>query len=247
MSIKSVMNEIITPNLKHLGFNESDKGLSDVWIFERDKGEVKQYIQIKKSSNRQKSITIQYYTSVNRAPINGGSLIGKDSYWWSYSDKESLKNIMIEFLQITLEKGLSYLDDMSTPLLEIKEGLYDQLSTGDIERKAKEFALTYGLELKNKDSLISLEKIIVDKKEITNEVDWQFIVSASAFLGEFIRNTIGGEWERDNDTDSYKISGIKDIHDLDPLSNVVYFWSKPSVNIYSLIGRYEKVERIVRG
>lgn len=74
------------------------------------------------------------------------------------------------------------------------------------------FKETYNIEFMDPDALKKVESIILNKKEITDRIDWEFLLQASAFMGDLFKKHFGGKWswyERINGPAVIELKGQK--------------------------------------
>lgn len=231
--IKQILLNIAEPKLNQYNFYfDRDNSGSDVWEFVREAGEIKHYITFDKSNFTPNAIRVSLHTSTYFSGVQGYVLAGKGDIWWQYKDKETLEHVINELVNLVIEKGLPWFDLVSRPFhcapFQIKKRIIEEN-----EKLAAEFSEKYGLFITQQDVLHELEKLVQEKDLYGVQLDWEFVLGASAFFGEFVRNKLGGEWMWEEEYDTPVIGNIggREVVCTDPLSTVLRFALDPYARI----------------
>lgn len=243
MQMKKILEKFVALKLESLGFYPEKSMKLNSWVYSRKYKGVTQYITFFKSRVEHQAFRVELSTSLKKTDIiYGHQFIKRAQDWWYYTDDESLQDALDELLSIVLKYGLQWLELKSTPDLEPNEDIGKQL-VGDPEKRAGNFERRFGLDVSQVGTIKKIEEILlVRKKEIDEEVDWDLILDASAYLGELIRTNIGGSWGWNEDYSTPAILEIgpgKEVFNV--LKRVSRFWSKPTLQSYSLVAGYESL------
>lgn len=111
---------------------------------------------------------------------------------------------------------------MNIPDMKPKEGLTREILI-DTESKARVFAESHKLTYDRvQENLNKTEKILMESKLSSKEIDWDLILLSGAYLGELIRINLGGSWIWDEHFSICFVVNIRgqSIKAIDPLSSV---------------------------
>jgi hypothetical protein len=234
LSLKSIITRTLAPQLNEYGFTYADgQQTPNLWTFIRTKNGRQQFIAIQKSNHVLNALRIQFSTEKANTMVYGNHLVKsdeKENHWDTYTTDNDIVSVLQKFLDIALSHGISYLDQAIMP---------DLYATVDMEREllttypseALEFTRIYNINVQHENAIKEMENILIrDKQELKNE-NWKLMLMASAFLGEYVRFRLGGEWAFD---ERLKASAITNIHGktmlrIHPLRWVSNFWAKPEI------------------
>lgn len=248
MSIIAVLKNLTVPRLLEHGFQYEGKQGSVRWVFTRKVRDIRQFIIFQKS-NYAHALRVQFSTSNKEQPGIDGYKPGIDGYrlglgippFWDYNDDISLEKVIEGLTEIAVNYGLPCLELMSQPDLTPKDGLQKVLCN-TAKEKALEFSNRFQLSFNDPiNCLMEVEKVLLARKTEVEGVDWDIILLASAYFGELIRTTLGGNWGWNDTFSACMINGIRGLEPplvSDPLGDVSRFWGKPTMIGYSLVECY---------
>jgi hypothetical protein len=243
MTLKKTILKLATPRLNEHGFIfDSNYVMSGMWRFVREVNTKKQFIDFQKS-NFDSAIRIQFSTSLSTWYVTGNQFYDNmtSKHFWNYKDKDELNKVIIQLTDIALEYGIPYLDNMLIPNLQPCQELEKKLLINP-ELKASEFSQRYNLSFNNEMIINKIEEILINTKSLCSDdqENWETMLLASAFYGEYIRTNFGGNWEYDEYSQGVKIAEIngKTIIREYPFRRVAAFWGKPNVKFERLTYSY---------
>lgn len=242
MNIKRALLKVAANRLEEHGFSYSGKPDSLLWVFTKTVDQVEQYITIHKSRFSNK-ISLSFSTTLK--PFNyiyWNKLVeGKESnvnIWCLYEDDQSLLQLIEEFVDIAIMYGLIELNILSIPDLKPSSELQLELLKSP-QKRAQRFSERYSLDFGDEDIISKLEKLLLEIKEQVGMVEWDIILDASAFLGEFVRTKYSSEWGLNKAAKTPMVAVITPGGMVlsNPLTEVALFWGNPRNTRYSL--RYQ--------
>lgn len=225
MSITKGIKTYVVPKFYSYGFSLEKTGGSS-WRFGRSQNGVDQFIEFEKSDWEKNALRVHFYTS--------SDLSGKfDSHfqtenwrgWTYYTDSDSLRQVLEQFVEISVQYGMPWLESNSIPPLILPKETLKKLER-DPEGIASSFEDRYLLQYSDQDAILKLEKLLISQKKLCVEPDWDLVIGAAAFYGEYIRRNIGGEWG----TIQGSFYGLKNVVrsiPANPVELVFDFWQKP--------------------
>lgn len=250
MNLGKYLKKILAPALKENGYEFVGKESSVSWKFIKD-DEYQKIIAFQKSQLEKNSFKVTLATKKipKKPPVNlhwfnqeNGSKV-----WWEYDDS-SVETVLSNVRELIFEFGIPYLEAVVKPDLEPSVSLHNTL----IEKAgilAGEFNRTMGLSVENPDYVKVIRDQLLEQMKKCNSPDWDYILMASAAVGEYIIKQHGGKWGW---SEYYQgISVISNIGEMDvensPLLLVSHFWGKPDVFGYDLYDEYLKLKNFVSG
>ncbi|WP_340022546.1 hypothetical protein MHI24_26540 [Paenibacillus sp. FSL K6-1096] len=235
ISFRMALKKYLENTLHQHGFSIEPKTDSVSWVYSKlfnDK--VKQFVSFQKSNHMYQAFKVELYTSINifdKRQIS--SFTRRMDHWWYYSDEASLSGIFSEIEELLVIYGFSWLEIKSTPDLTPDISINKQLMI-DPYHRMRAFEQEYGFKLEQMDDFKEIENfLIIKKKEKNDAPDWEMLLNASAFVGEWLCNKYQGEWvwNDDYDTPAIRTSRGKMCN---VLMRVTRYWSKPQLPEYSL-------------
>lgn len=249
MSLKSTIDRLIAPKLAEVGFVFDGTPDSASWRFVRAQGQVKHYITFVKSKQRSKAIRADFTTSQDPMGIEAGALgqKGEGQSWWTYRDQRSLEEALQELLGIALSYGLEWFAVSGRAPLTVPNHIAEQVLDRP-HHKAESLAIRLGLlhAEESPGALVRLEEAILARRNGSLEqVDWDFIVEAAAFVGELIRTRFGGRWEWDSTLQTPALVDVGGRQGVGarPLLMISNFWGRPDVR-FKLTTGYDFCRRL---
>lgn len=249
--IRDKICRIAGPRLAEISFAYQGKPYPNTWQFTRRVGDVDQFITFQKSYLEPNSLRVNLSTSQDRMGVElrvildgteGSSWRG----WWTYHDDESLDSTLCELAELTVRFGIPWLDHSGGPFLEAPEQFAKELLINPKER-ARQFADRYALGLADLSCLATVDRIVLRRYgEVDGRHDWDFLLGAGAFLGEFYRRELGGEWGWDPQMKTPAIIGVggNPAARAHPFSAVIGLWSKRD-RVRSLLLGFEGLRNLL--
>jgi len=192
--IKALLDQYVYPKITQIGFEFESKPDAGSWMYCRViEGGVKQCITFQKS-NLINGLRFHLTSSSNPiVTVYANELISRYDEWWVFHNKETARLAIIELTNLFFEKGLEVLNLMTIPIFEPPHEISGALLK-EPHLLAAEFLERFAV-----NDIIQLENTLLMRKgELgKEEIDWGFILGSSAFLGEYLRKTLGGVWEWD--------------------------------------------------
>lgn len=248
MQIKERILKIAGPRLAQFGFVYRGKPDAGAWRFSRREGGAEQYVAFEKSLHKADALRVRVATSDDLVGVEVTQLSEEleRKSWWTYHDSESLDGVLCELTELAVSLGIPWLANSGGPLLQPPEQLGRVLLVKPVER-AKAFAESSGLNLDRKDSLSGLEQILLNRYVEVQSPDWDLLLNAGAFLGEFIRSWLGGEWGWDPRRQTAAIIGVggNPLGMCAPLLEVAALWSKRD-RVRGLAAGYRVLRNMLR-
>ncbi|OPX43985.1 hypothetical protein CLHUN_20100 [Ruminiclostridium hungatei] len=245
MTVSDIIKKIAGQELKKYDFKFDCKQGAVRWVFSRNKFGIMQYITFQKS-NLMDALRVEFTTSINSMPVLGSHLINSIDYWLSYNDEISLEKVINDLVSIIISEGILCLDAMSTPDIEPSIEMAEELII-NTHKKAEDFAARYILGYVNiYDSLKKVEIILQNTKDKTLDENFEILVGAAAYVGEFIIMLHGGSWEWDTDFNTCYLKNIGNTEYFESLITwIINYWHKPEMKIYSLVWKYSNLKEII--
>lgn len=180
----------------------------DSWIFEKEFKGVIQTISLYEYRFEKNMISFDLYTDVpgkgivQAVGIEGIEFNSEMPGFWKYEDEESFIEILKVINNIVIKKGMRILNQLSKrpEIIETNE-MYQELYFKHSEL-AEKYQNEMGLKVGEFDENYIEEWFEIIKKRVEILQKGKFedakeeIVEIAAFLGEQIRNALGGEWGR---------------------------------------------------
>ncbi len=208
--MKKELNEVITPELKKIGFGEI-KYKGGNWIYERTVGECLQQIIIYKERFNKNTFRYQLLVDAGKYGKRSNLLSvlfsedeGTEDGFWKYDGtSEDLKRSLNDMLTVILTKGLSELEQLSVIKTDNSRSkryhrLYEEherLNAQFIQRKAP---IVDKFDEESIENWIGLMQEDVDAKKDEDEID-QCAFEAASFLSHQIIKFIGVKWHHEKE------------------------------------------------
>jgi hypothetical protein len=242
--ILNVVRASVSPVLAQYGFIYSNiNGKQDV-RYERKIESGREYITFSISQYDGNTLRIEFSTSEDSFGIDSSNFVRNPDVartgYWSFN-KDTMHIVIQELLEITINYGLPWFEQKRKPDLDPPEELERRLLEYHQEY-AKVFQLQYRLPDGDVLHLLSeIEKILLEQKHQDKEPHWELLLQASAFVGELIRQHLGGEWVWDKPWVAAGIKGIggKKMLTFHCLLDVSRFWNKPDFSYFHLTEQYQ--------
>jgi hypothetical protein len=237
MSIKTVIKRQAVPLLSNLGFIFDDSNSPNIWKFIREEQNQKRIIAIQKSNHVPNTLRIQFSTSLPNTMVYGSQLLEgrSEEHWNIYEDNDGLSNVVRRLLEIAITYGIPYLDQAIIPdLLAPVE--FERLLLCNYEYESLKFSKYNYVTFQDSDVIEKLDYIALQRKHETNKIDWEFMIGASAFFGEYIRYNCEGNWVFDELLKAAALTRIygKPMLKIHPFRWISGFWGKPNLRFKRL-------------
>jgi hypothetical protein len=245
ISIKPSLDKVATPRLSVFGFSYIGKRGHLEWNYCKEVGEINQIITFQQSNLSPFNIRINFNTSINSTlGVSGDSFVQNKAGWWIFTDQISLEKMINELVDIAINYGFKWLETMSIPDILPSEYIMDQFRE-EPGLRAKKFAEKYKISIHDVSSVKDVEQILLEAKNNSDNVDWDLILQASAYMGELVRYTLGGTWGWNHLTSTFSVNevGGKKNVSFNSLKSVSKFWGKPEFKSYSLEVAYQNMKR----
>ncbi|XEC95226.1 hypothetical protein AB6A23_01190 [Paenibacillus tarimensis] len=237
LSTLKAINKVVTPKLSELGFLYSGKRDPISWGYSRIYKDAEQHIYFEKISSNPNRIRFVLGTSVSLETASYKRFAKElPPLGMEYTDEASLCEALNILTEIIIKQGLSWLDVMSTPDVRPSAEM-NALFMNTLAGRAERFIQAYNLNY-SQPNFVELLQDIVREQSLNGEkeADWEFIMDASAALGEYIRNNLGGEWA---DYMVHKMPGIVNIGEkqnirANPIFWISRYWGRPYYDPYEL-------------
>lgn len=249
--MKERISRIAGTRLAEFGFAYVGRPYPNTWRFSRRIGGVDQYVTFQKSNLEADSLRVNLSTSQDQMGVELASITESAkgpswTGWWTYHDDESLDSVLIELADLTVRFGIPWLDNCGGPFIEAPEQWSKDLLV-DPTGRARQFASRYSLSLADESCLDSVERMLLEQyKRRQGDPDWPLLLDASAFVGEFYRQELGGEWGWDSQMKTPAIIGVggNPAAKARPLSAIEGLWSKRD-RVRSLLLGYEGLRNLL--
>ncbi|WP_217559878.1 hypothetical protein [Paenibacillus sp. GbtcB18] len=241
MNIKKALDKYVGPKLAVYGFDYAGRRDNLSWMYTREINKVTQYIVFFKSRYVPNGLRLELYTSLKITDVTYGHQLMEDNLilgdFWSFQDDDSLKEVLEEFVSLTIEKGIHLLELKSIPILQPTLEQAKEL----LENHELWFSKFY---LKKKFSLDpstlkEVEDLILAEKMKQVELDWNFIFEVSAYVGEVYKKASMGVWDWNKYFDTVTILDSQGEPLANPLNEVLRFWSNPEMKSYGLLEDFQ--------
>jgi len=238
MKLGSVIVSVAEPLLKNYGFVYTGKQDHLSWTFTKKTITNEQIIVFDKSSlDSSLRVILETTQFFYNRPVYIHHLIPNSLIpprgFWKYHDEISLKAVVQHLSELAINYGIECLNGMSIPLVNPDDTIYEQQKEMDHNHAGSKFAQEYNLDMSDEFSIIQLEELIKEKKATNSMFDWNFILNAASFFGEFIINKKGGKWSWD-EANKKMIIG-----DLIPLKSITNFYSNDLLFYLKLTHQYK--------
>jgi hypothetical protein len=234
LSLKSTIINTLAPQLNELGFTFADgQQTPNMWSFIRMKEGHQQIIAVQKSNHVPNALRIQFSTEKLNSMVYGNQLDEhvEGDHWDKYDTIKDIAQVLHKFLNITLSRGIPYLDQVIMPDLFAAVHMERELLK-NYSSEALEFMRLYHVNVQHENALVEMEKILIRDSEESKSENWKLMLMASAFLGEYVHYNFGGEWAFDERMQAATVTNIngKSMLKVHPLRWVSNFWAKPKIN-----------------
>ncbi len=252
MSLGNNIKNNFIPLLEKQGYQYTGKIASFRWEFSK-KDVYEKIIAFEKSDITKNSLKV--LLEIDGIPtVNPVNLLvfeknsTEDKYMWEYRE-ESLEVIMEDIKRLLLEFGLPYLEAAEKPDLVPPSSLNEEVIsnasslTNDFHEE-----ISFSGDYSKYVSLIK-EKTLERINKNSNP-DWDFILQASAALGEYVIENHGGNWDYSKSRFGNGMAVVANvngtpIHEFPPLKIVTNFWGKPNVYGYDICDKFHRFMRVV--
>lgn len=195
MSIKQALNKIVAPKLAEYGFNFEGNHGKDSYVYSSKLEDgTKQYIVFKVAMFDVPGLRVEFSTSHGILDTKLGHLFLKEKrdQWWKYKNSQELEYCLNEVLNICTQYGMKWMELKSVPEIQIPENNQRQLlnNPGNI---GKQFGIKHGLDMNAPASITEVETILRTNK-FDNQIDWDLLIDSSAYFGELVIRSLGGNW-----------------------------------------------------
>ncbi|MFM1652564.1 hypothetical protein ACI7RC_10755 [Brevibacillus sp. B_LB10_24] len=233
--------------LNSYGFTlNKQQSSSKIWIFSRTRGEIIEYVTFDLSNHFPNSIRASINTSKQLKAVYVSEMIKEkgETGWWTFSDSDSLRLIVNELLEAIIQYGIPWFDRVAKPIPQIPEGFSKDLFLNR-EELADKFKERYNIILTDDTALWKIEEIMegLYRDNPTKIVDWDLVLEASAFYGEFIRVTLGASWKWHEEVGIAAIVNIAGIENsvVSPIISLIRLWWNP---FEKLTSRYRVLKEL---
>lgn len=164
-----------------------------------------------------------------------------NSGYWTWEDEASLRKVFISLFDVIIDYGLEWFEMSLIPDIEPSPQKDRELLDNRIVL-AESFMKKNDLTTYVSEHIEKIEQVLRESK--TEATDWQKIMKASAFIGEVVRQNLGGNWEWDIGNETTSIKGIGGKENLAFLCfvEVTKYWDKPQFKINSLVSKYNRIK-----
>ncbi|MGZ4111386.1 MAG: hypothetical protein ACXVP5_02985 [Tumebacillaceae bacterium] len=242
LQIQKKLLEIALPQLAPHGFQyDKQNSKNSLWIFKRVENEIDQLITFDQSRLMPTDLRVTFSTSNDWFGIEGCHLVPGHDTWWMFHDEASLESVINEFVSLALTDGLYWFEVSERPIPKASMQVAQQLFQ-EHNPLAKSFENQYGIQYVDATTLKVVEQILKEASRNAEEVEWDLILRASAYLGEMVRENLQGEWRWREKTGLPVLDEIGGNPKLafSPLSYVSTFWANPYERLQS---KYERLQR----
>lgn len=242
MTLGGYIKKLIGPSLKEKGFEFIGKVSAVSWKFVKE-DESQKIIHFQKSNIVKNAFKVNLETNQlpKKAPLNLSCFVEGQEYWWEY-DESTLENILFKVLEVIIDKGIPYLDEIAIPDLDPPSTMHFTLIE-NAETLAKQFITENNLSNDQPDYIAVIREKLLERIESNHNPDWDLILKASAAIGEYLIKHYDGEWGWAHTVQG--VSVIKNIggmeNEIPPLIWVSRFWGKPYVYGYDFYKKYKSL------
>lgn len=253
MTLAKTVDSVAGSPLIALGFRRfKRKTPAEICSYARTVGDFDQWVSFERNAWEKKAIRFVLGTTPERdfGQIEARHLIPAnieaDHDSWLFETDESLRSIVQLLVDIVVSHGISWLDRAITnqpaPPIERVSEMFRQPSV-----YSEQLSLRFGLNLDDPECLTELERRILRASPISDTPDWDLLIQASAYYGEFVRSRLGGQWCWNSNRSSIFIRGVGNKESLFavPLRIIVFGWHMGGLDLrYSPRADFEFLQRM---
>lgn len=235
--------------LETYGFTfDKQQSKSKIWTFSRSTDGITDYITFEQSNHFPNSIRASINTSRQYKAVYTSEMIEEngEAGWWTFSDSETLKMVIDELLDAIIKYGIPWFDRVSKPIPQIPESVSKDLYESRETLKDK-FIKKHITHLSDVNEMEQIEERIEEmyRNNTTEVADWELVLQASAFYGEFIRETLGASWKWADEAKMPVLVNIAGNENsvVNPLVSIIRLWWNP---FEKLTNRYRVLQELGR-
>lgn len=243
MRKKTIVLETLGAKIKQYGFSYSSEQSDNImWTFVKKIGQIEQRILVQ-DCRFESGLILRFETSAYGTPmIDACEIIPKNVYGnqlgtWVYMGEPQFRQVLNEFVDIIENYGIVTLNEISIedeviPTKEMGEQLlncHKQLNDKFIEKHEMY------VEVKDKEAVLKWFEVIEEIMSQTKEQPYRSVqdelVEIAAFLGEQLKDELGGKWEKFGEYRNVRVAslGCDNFTSYPILARVVASWKYRSI------------------
>ena len=259
MQIEKIINKIIAPPLAKEGFHKAPSGEANAWVFAKPKENFYHYIYISLDTMPFPSGTM-YRVGINinsSAPRGYGVSLAKiienppqkikDELMF-YDTEEQIEEYLTSAVNVIVDSALPLFDCLDRPVIISPRELHEKLSV-NTQQCAEDFMQQHDLSFADdingvREMILRAEAVIKAKQFFPLEETAEFLVNATAYVGELVRRVHGGEWMWDpNYGRAYLLCNVGGYKSLmsGALGVTFNYWIRPEIYGGSIRSHYKEL------
>lgn len=249
IKIKETVVNTTLSALEKYGFTfDKQQSKSKIWTFSRSRDGIIDYITFDQSNHFPDSIRASIHTSKHYKAVYASEMIEEngEAGWWTFSDGETIQMVVHELLEAVIKFGIPWFERVSKSVPQIPKGIPKDLYENK-EKLVEIFIEKNKYPISYVNALERIEDMIEEMyQNNTNEItDWELVLQAGAFYGEFIRKTLGASWKWIDEVEMPILDNVAGNENsiVNPLISIIRLWWNP---FEKLTNRYKVLQELGR-